>query len=104
MALEQQNSPLSQFMYSLKAPETKRQWPRRLKMFFDFLNIEGDLDSQSKYFVEQAKDLQWGQERLIRFISFQNERVKKGEISPSTVPNYFKAVKLFCEMNDLVFN
>lgn len=104
MALEQQTSPLSQFMYSLKASETKRQWPRRLKVFFDFLNIEGDLDSQSRYFVDKAKDLQWGQETLIRFISFQNERVKKGKISPATVPNYFKPVKLFCELNVLVFN
>ena len=73
-------------------------------MFFDFLNIEGDLDSQSRYFVDKAKDLQWGQESLIRFISFQNERVKKGKISPATVPNYFKPVKLFCELNVLVFN
>jgi len=46
MALDQQSSPLSQFMYSLKATETRRQWPQRLKMFFEFLKIEGDLDHQ----------------------------------------------------------
>jgi transposase-like protein len=27
MALEQEVNPLSEFMYSLKAPETRRQWP-----------------------------------------------------------------------------
>ena len=26
---------------TLKAPETKRQWPRRLKIFFDFLEYKG---------------------------------------------------------------
>jgi predicted kinase len=35
---------------------------------------------------------------------FQQERVRRGEISESTIPNYYKAAKLFCEMNDLVFN
>jgi hypothetical protein len=74
-------------------------------MFFDFLKIDGDLDHQAKCFADKArKDPQWGQESFIRFISFQNERVKNGKISPSTVSNYFKPAKLFCDMNDLVFN
>jgi hypothetical protein len=60
MALEQEVNPLSQFMYSLKALETRRQWPQRLKMFFDFLKIEGDLDHQAKSFANKArKDHQW---------------------------------------------
>ena len=53
MALEQEVNPLSQFMYSLKAPETRRQWPQRLRTFFDFLEIEGDLDHQAKYFAAE---------------------------------------------------
>jgi hypothetical protein len=105
MALDHQNSPLSQFMYCLRASETRRQWPQRLKMLFDFLKIEGDLDHQATTFAENSKkDPKWGEESLMRFISFQNERVKCGEISPSTVSNYFKPAKLFCEMNELVFN
>jgi hypothetical protein len=76
MALEQEVNPLSQFMYSLKALETRRQWPQRLKMSFDFLKIERALDHQAKSFANKArKDLQWGQESFIRFISLQNERV-----------------------------
>jgi hypothetical protein len=30
------------------------------------------------------------------------KRVGNGEISPATLINYIKAVKLFCEMNDIV--
>ena len=37
-------------------------------------------------------------------MTFQQERVKYGKISESTIPNYYKAIKLFCEMNDIVFN
>ena len=33
--------PVSNFLIALKAPETKRQYPRRLEVFFDFLNLEG---------------------------------------------------------------
>ena len=105
MVLEQEYDYLSNFMYALKAPETRRQWPRRLKPFFDFLKIEGDLEHQAEYFVIKARqDIQWAQESFIRYISFQNERVRDGKISASTVSNYFKPAKLFCEMNDLSLN
>jgi integrase len=40
----------------------------------------------------------------MKFISFQLDRVNKDEISDATVPNYYKAVKLFCEMNDLTLS
>ena len=35
----------------------------------------------------------------MQFIAFQKERAKKGEISYSTIANYYKATKLFVEMN-----
>jgi hypothetical protein len=38
------------------------------------------------------------------FIGYEKERSKKGEISVSTIPNYYRATKLFCEMNDIVLN
>ncbi len=44
MAVTQEQDPLSQFIYSLKASETKRQWSRSLKALFDFLKIDGTLD------------------------------------------------------------
>ena len=60
MTLDLQTNPLSQFMYSLKASETRRQWPQRLKMLFDFLKIEGDLGHQSTWFAGKAKkDPKW---------------------------------------------
>ncbi len=97
--------PLSVFIYALKAPETRRQWPRRLKIFFDFLKLEEPFEEQAKQFLMKTKqDFQWAQHNLFRFMVFQQERVKQGKISEATVPNYYKAIKLFCEMNDIVFN
>ena len=65
MALEQEVNPLSQFMYSLKAPETRRQWPQRLKMFFDFLKIDGGLDHQAKCFADKARKIPSGAKRVL---------------------------------------
>jgi hypothetical protein len=38
------------------------------------------------------------------FIEYQKERVASGEISESTITNYYKATKLFSVMNDLLLN
>ena len=101
----QNQDPLSVFIYALKASETRRQWPRRLKVFFDFLKLEEPIEEQAKQFLLNAKqNQQWTQDNLLRFMSFQHERVRQGKISEATIPNYYKAIKLFCEMNDLVFN
>lgn len=73
---------LTLFMYALKAPQSKRQYPRRFKVFLDFLKIPGDLDSQAKKFLSEAKaNPTWAQDRFMRFIMYQIERAKSGEIS-----------------------
>jgi hypothetical protein len=101
--IEQSVSPLSQFLYALKAPETKRQWPNRLKVVFNFLGLCGDPGRQAKEFVNLCREegLTTVQNRLIEFIIYQVQRAQRGEISPATIPNYLKAIKLFCEMNDI---
>src|SRR5215467_4703480 len=58
---------------------------------------------QAEEFLKNAKqDPEWVQNSLIQFVSYHNERAKRGEISVSTIPNYYRATKLFCEMNDIV--
>jgi hypothetical protein len=86
--------PMAVFLYAVKSPESKRQYPRRLKMFLDYLGLDGVLE-------EQASP-EWVQNNLIEFVSYQNERAKRGVISVSTIPNYYRATKLFCEMNNIV--
>ena len=40
----------------------------------------------------------------MQYIEFQKERAEKGEIAESTINNYYKSVKFFCEMNDILLN
>jgi len=50
------NDPMSVFLYALKAPESRRQYPRRLKVFLDFLKLDGDLAQQARYFLVKVKE------------------------------------------------
>jgi hypothetical protein len=102
---EEYNDPLQNFLYALKAPDSKRQYPRRLEYFFDYLGLDGTLKEKCIVFYNQAKnELQWTQHQLMQYIEFQKERAEKGEIAESTINNYYKSVKLFCEMNDILLN
>ncbi len=68
------------------------------------MGIEG-LNLQEKLYnlYEKSKsDIEWLQDSLIDFIVFQKERVSRGEITESTIPNYYKPVKLFCDMNNII--
>jgi hypothetical protein len=100
---EEAQDPISVFLYALRAPETRRQYPRRLKVFLDYLKLEGPIEQQANEFLAKAKlNPQWAQNSLMQFIAFQKERAMNGKISYSTIGNYYKAAKLFVEMNSNV--
>ncbi len=95
-------SPLYPFMYALKSSEARRQYPKRLKMLFDFIGLTGSLEEQATEFLKRARqDIQSCQDSIIGFLDFHNQRVRRKELAAGTLKNYYRAAKLFCEMNDL---
>jgi hypothetical protein len=53
--------------------------------------LKGGLEDQAKDFLNKAKaNPEWAQNNLIQFIAYQNERARCGEISVSTIPNYYR--------------
>lgn len=103
---KQITSPYNRFLYALKAPESKRQYPKRLEVFLNFINVEGSSLEERLYnrYTKSKTDTEWLQDSLIDFIIFQKERATRGEITDSIIPNYYKPVKLFCDMNDIIIN
>jgi hypothetical protein len=101
-----QQSRLYSFMYALKSSEARRQYPKRLKMLFDYLKLEGSSEQQAKQFLDNAreKSIQWAQDSIMMFLDFHKERVRRKELAAGTLKNYYRAAKLFCEMNDLTVN
>jgi hypothetical protein len=98
--LQATTDPMARFMYALKAKESKRQYPRRFKTFLDFLKLPGTINQQAKQFLENTKrNPQSTEEGFMEFVSFQLQRVSRGEIAESTIKNYYRPTKFFCEMN-----
>jgi hypothetical protein len=65
-----QQSPLYSFMYALKSSEARRQYPKRLKMLFDYLKLQGSLEEQARRFLDntEKKGIQWAQDSIIMFL------------------------------------
>ena len=98
-------NPVLNFFFALKAPESKRQYPKRFEKFLDYLKLEGTFEEKALSFYNKAiENPQWLTNKLVEFAQYQKQRAQTGEISESTIPNYFKAIKLFCIMNDIIVN
>jgi len=98
-----ESEPLESFFYGIKSDATKSKYKSRLKNFFDYLEITGELETQSKLFIVTAKKKgnSWISANLMKFLSYHKERVERGEITYGTVRNYYKPIKLFLEMNEI---
>ena len=98
-------NPVLNFFFALKAPEYKRQYPKRLEKFLDYLKLEGTFEDKALSFYKKSiENHQWLTNKLVEFAQYRKQRAQKGEIAESTIPNYFKAIKLFCVMNDIIIN
>jgi len=97
---------LTEFFDALDNPLTRKYYERRLRVFFAHAGIEGkDLREQASAFVRRAKeDPTYAYYAVTGFVRFEKERVERGEITAGTLTNFVKAVKLFCEQNDIVLN
>jgi hypothetical protein len=73
---KEERGPMTKFMYGLKSSEARRQYPRRLKMFLDFINLEGTINEQAIQFLVQTKDSpSITEERFMEFVEFQIARL-----------------------------
>ena len=74
-------SPYEKFMYALKSKESKRQYPKRLQIFFDFISIKSDsIEKNCNGYGEKSEgkndSTSWLKNELFRFFSLQNQRVE----------------------------
>ena len=95
--------PYSVFLFGMRSPKTKEKVVPRLRLFFNFIGINGlSMEQLCKIFVEKARGNQnWIFSNLIQYLQYHKERVEKKEISAGTVKNYYQAIKLFCEINQI---
>lgn len=108
MQISSQITPYRKFEYGLKSLATKRQYPKRLERFLDFLGFpsEDSIEQKSNelYLMIQNNGREWFEDKLMQFFQLQNQLVQKGEMSANTITNYYKPIKLFCLMNGIIAN
>lgn len=102
LLLRETNPVLYAFKY-LNSPETQRQYPQRLKHFFDRAGLPGrDIEEQGRAFLDKARgeNKQWAEEKIILFLDSQKQRVLKKELAAGTLRNLFLAIKTFYDAYD----
>ena len=93
--------PYSMFVYAIRSPYTKESSFRRLRRFFDAINFfEGEsMDKRCNTLVYRARnDYAWAFSNILKFLHSQKNRVEKKGIKTSTLRNYVKTLKMFCEV------
>jgi hypothetical protein len=102
---ESKLSPYMMFKYSIRSDLTRKYSERRLRIFFDFIQIEieiKEIEIRCNHLAERAKtNINWTLNQIIRFLQFQKERVEKEEITAATLKNFVKSLKVFCDSADL---
>ena len=102
--LEESNA-YSLFVYAIRSQVTRDYYLRRLRIFFNHINLESDktIEERCNYFANKGtKDFSWAFNCIVKFLQFQKNRVDKEEITGATLRNFIKAIKLFCEMSDII--
>jgi hypothetical protein len=100
---EEQLDPWTLFLNAMRTPMTRDRYQTRVAKFFNFSRIPGKtVEQKARNFTAKGKsDANWAFTSILRFVYFQRERVDRKEISGSTLRNYAKSIKLFCEMADI---
>jgi hypothetical protein len=82
------NKPVSYAFMYCNSPSTKKKYPRRLKLFFDFIGIPGkDLEEQGQIFLDYAKqeDRNWLSQQIMLYLDNEKQKVLRKEISAGTL-------------------
>jgi len=102
-----ESEPYHLFEFGINAEQTRHKYITRMKKFLKVVGIDQDntltIQEQCKMFAEKARSEDgWLVNITIQYLQYQKDRVNRKEITGSTLRNYVKVIKLFCEMNDLI--
>jgi hypothetical protein len=95
--------PYNSFLFAFRSPVTREKYLGRLAFFMSYVGItEGNIESRCNILGEKCKaDPKWLSNSVIRYLHVHRQRVERREISASTLSNYIKPIKLFCEQLEI---
>jgi integrase len=98
------------FILAIRSPVTREKYLQRIGYFFDFLGILKTDDSGCIVSIEQRfniflakakEDNNWLTHSIVKYLQGHRLRVESKIITGSTLRNYIKRIKLFCEQTDI---
>lgn len=97
------SSPYLIFIFAIRSPITREKYLQRIGYFFDYIGIEqGTIEERCNIFGEKAKsNNNWVANNILKYLQIHKDRVERKEITGSTLRNYIKPIKLFCEQMDI---
>jgi hypothetical protein len=98
-----QESPYSAFIMAIRSPVTREKYLRRLEYFLSYVGISGEsIEKKCNVLGQKSKgDSKWLTKYVIAYLHTQRLRLERREISPATLRNYIKPIKLFCEQLEI---
>ena len=66
-------NPYSNFLYALKSPEVRRQYPKLLKIFLDAIKFELDKPLEERVYLlfqESVSKRKWLETQIILFVEY----------------------------------
>jgi hypothetical protein len=104
---EEESDAYSLFAYAIRSQVTKDYYLRRLRIFFNHIDLLPDRSMEERcnlFAAKGNKDPNWAFSCTVKFLQYQKERVEREEITGATLRNFVKAIKLFCEMSDVTIS
>ena len=89
-SLEESNA-YSLFVYAIRSQVTRDYYLRKLRIFFNHINLEPDLTMEERcnYFAKTGtNDPSWTFNCIVKFLQYQKDRVEKEEITGATLRNF----------------
>ena len=99
----QEETPYEAFTMAIRSPITRQKYLQRLAYFTTFLGINGgNIEQRCNVLGRKSKaDSKWLTHNVIKYLQIHRQRLENREISASTLRNYLKPVKLFCEQLEI---
>lgn len=96
-------TPYDAFVFAIRSPITRQKYLGRLGYFLSYVGItEGNIEGKCNAFGRKATtDTTWLTRNVVQYLHVHRQRVEKKEISASTLRNYIKPIKLFCEQLEI---
>jgi hypothetical protein len=101
------NTPFIKFDYAIAAEETRSYYHRKINAFLSFIDLkQPTLEEGVNLLYKTIKEegVEWFSDQVFDFMGVLKGKVSRKEMAAITIRNYYKPIKLFCDMNNILIN